>query len=166
MTSNTKDAAKAWYNLGNGLYNTSYYGNAWFYTAYKWSVYDSPAKDHSYFNADYFDEKNAEKYFLKAAKLSNNVEFKARCIFMAAKCKQKRIVIPNDYEPYLAGRKYGSDESTKATKEYDKMVRNNPYFKVLKDNYSKTSFYKTAQDECSNFRDFLTGNYAYAKVKH
>jgi len=152
-----KNAAVYYYKMATGMYNTSWYGSAWYYTAYSWSNADiGPEAKHLPYNGDYLGEITAKKYFLKARALTNDMEFKAKCTFMAAKCDEKHIPIPADYINYLAGRRYNQDESTPATKSYDREVRQNPYFKSLRSTYSKTQFYKLAVNECSYFRDFLS----------
>ncbi len=150
-------AARACYQMGNGCYNTSYYGNAWFYTSYAWASDDKTGNRKFYYDDDYMREHSAEKYFLAAEKLSSDPEFKARCIFMAAKCKQKQVPYPNDYDGYITDILNKFNKSTPADKSYAKAVINNPYFHVLLGEYSKTAFYKTAESECSIFRDFLAG---------
>jgi hypothetical protein len=158
IRTNPKNAASCYYKMANGLYNTSYYGNAWYYKAYSWTVDDIDKKEKPlYYDNDYLREITTEKYYLTARQLSNDDEFKARCTFMAAKCHQKQIIIPSDYGKYLTGRKYDFDESTVSTKKYNAAVRHNPYFKTLQQEYSKTAFYKTAIQDCSYFRDFIKG---------
>ena len=163
---NTASAVKACYNMANGLYNTSYYGPAWFYTSYNWADSDKYRKTGFYYYSDYLRERTAERWYLRARQLSDDTEFKARCTFMAAKCRQKSIPIPPDMEEYFGDLKYGL-EFKGNTHDYDKKVRNNPYFKELKKNYSTTAFYKVAVGECSYFRDFLAGsNNDHAKQKN
>ncbi len=151
-----KNASKYYYDMANGLYNTSYYGMAWFYTAYKWTSEDIYLKDRYYYDKDYLHEHTAETLFLKAEKLSRSNEFKAKCIFMAAKCRQKKIKIPEDAETKFAVYKLGAEYHPNIEgKLYNRAIRQNPYFKILKNQYAKTKFYKTAINECSYFRDFL-----------
>lgn len=152
-----KRASRYYYKMACGLYNTSYYGSAWYYTAYGWANADIAENAKLlYYNADYLEEATAQKYFLKARSLSNDMEFKARCTFMAAKCRQKQIQFPADYRRYLAGKKYDFDGSSTTTRKYDKSTRQNPYFKSLNSTYAKTAFHKLAVSDCSYFRDFLT----------
>ncbi len=151
-----KNASKYYYDMANGLYNTSYYGMAWFYAAYRWRSEDIYLKDRYYYDKDYLHEHTAESLFLKAEKLSRNNEFKAKCIFMAAKCRQKKIKIPEDAENQFVDYKLGADyHPNNEGKLYNRAIRQNPYFKVLKNQYAITKFYKTAINECSYFRDFL-----------
>jgi len=153
------NAGKYYYKMALGLYNTSYYGCAWYYTAYRWSSHDvDPHAKVFYYTGDYFAEKSAERYFLKARGRAKDDELRAKCTFMAARCRQKQIQIPDDYGRYLTGRKYELDESTPATQKYDQTVRINPYFKTMRDRYSATAFYKLAVSDCSYFRDFLHSN--------
>jgi len=145
---NPKGAAKNWYKMALGLYNTSYYGNAWIYTAYSAANDDKYRTRALYYDGDYLRNRNAEKWFLKARSLSVDTEFGARCTFMAAKCRQTRIYEPQDWAIDKAIYEF-------KTSRYEKALRNNFYFTTLKVDYSKTKFYKTAINECSYFRDFL-----------
>jgi tetratricopeptide (TPR) repeat protein len=128
-----------YYKYATALYNTATHGNAWSMISYQWSSYDYGRKSQYYYDADYIKSANAEKYYLKARQLSKNAEFKAKCTFMAAKCQQKQI-------PF--------DE---ADSNYDMLVRQNPYFRELRDGYKKTAFFKRAVNECSYLQDFLNG---------
>ena len=154
IRTNPKTAAACYYKMASGLYNTSYHGSAWFYTAYSWANADKYRAKGYYYDNDYLRERKAEAWFLKARQLSTDAEFKARCTFMAAKCRQKKIPVPESVEDQYAAAKLdikfnGNNDG------YDQAVRNNPYFKDLKNLYSKTAFYKVAVNECSYFRDFL-----------
>lgn len=152
---NPKSAAKSYYKMACGLYNTSYYGNAWIYAAYSSASDDKYRTKGFYYDDDYLRNLKAETWFIKARELSNNAEFKARCTFMAAKCRQTQIPVPGSWEQRLADAKYGIKFEGK-DHGYSKALRNNYYFSDLKKNYSKTKFYRTAVSDCSYFRDFLT----------
>ncbi len=134
------------YKLGSGLYNTSTYGNAWYLISYGWSSYDFGREKVDYYDDDYVKTSNAEKYFIKAAQLSKTKEFRARCIFMAAKCRQKQMVRP-DWSL--------TDNFDVLDKQYHAQLRTNFYFADLKKNYSKTEFYKKAVNECSYLKDYI-----------
>ena len=153
-TAHPKIAGNYYYKMACGLYNTSYYGNAWIYTAYSSASDNKYRTKEYYYDNDYLRNRKAETWFLKARELSNNSEFKARCTFMAAKCRQTQIPVPGSWEQRLADAKYdikfdGDDHG------YSKALRNNYYFSELKKNYSKTEFYRTAVTDCSYLRDFL-----------
>jgi len=154
IKTNPKIASKCYYKMANGLYNTSYYGNLWNYTAYSWASADKYRTNGFYYDRDYLRERTAETWFLKARQLSNDPEFKARCTFMAAKCRQKKIPVPESEEEQFSAAKLGF-KFKGSDSGYDQKVRNNPYFKELKDHYLKTAFYKVAVNECSYLRDFL-----------
>jgi hypothetical protein len=146
-----KNASVYYFTMGTALYNTSTYGNAWYLISYNWSSTDYGRPSLYYYDTDYIKTTNAEKYFLKARQLSANAEFKAKCTFMAAKCKQKQIKLPS-YSDY---QNYNYTKFQDAGKDYDKAVRRNPYFAELQKGYSKTAYYKLAVNECSYLRDFL-----------
>jgi hypothetical protein len=151
-TAKPQNASGFYYKMATGLYNTSFYGNSSYLISYSWSAYDYARRYKYNFDNDYIKAITAEKYFLKARDLSRNKEFKARCTFMAAKCRQKQITLPG-YDDYS-----GSDSYNMADNTYQATVRHNPYFTELKNGYPKTNFYKIAVNECSYFRDFLSPN--------
>ncbi|WP_183562362.1 hypothetical protein [Mucilaginibacter sp. SP1R1] len=148
-----KNAPAYYFAMATGLYNTSTYGNAWYLISYDWSSGDYGRKSQYYYDADYIKTTNAEKAFIKARQLSTNAEFKAKCTFMAAKCRQKQIKLPS-YSDYPD---YNFKKMDLAEKDYDKAVRRNPYFAELQKSYSKTAYYKLAVNDCSYLRDFLGG---------
>jgi hypothetical protein len=146
IKSDHKNAARYYYKMAVGLYNTSFYGNANYLIAYAWQARDYGRASKLNYDNDYMRATNAKRCFIKARSLSTDPEFKARCTFMAAKCAQKQVVYTSDYS---------SKNYNKQVDDYDSKVRSNPYFAQLKQGYSKTAFYKTAVDECSYLRDFL-----------
>ncbi len=139
------NAASYYYKMATGLYNTSHYGNSWYLISYDWSAYDfcRPAKN--YYDADYVKTLNAEEYFMIARRFSKTDEFKAKCTFMAAKCRQKQAVEPNGF---LMG--YDNPKG-----DFERQLRGNDLFTELKTNYRKTAFYKRAVGECSYLKDFI-----------
>ncbi|HTD39488.1 MAG TPA: hypothetical protein VK671_02625 [Mucilaginibacter sp.] len=147
------NASKYYYAMATGLYNTSFPGNAWFMITYVWMEQASP--ENVYFKQDLIGAVTAEKYYLKARELSNDPEFKAKCTFMAAKCKQQRYKgIDDEFSDYKFFPKHDPD--------FQKAIRHESYFGELKKYYAKTAFYKRAVNECSYLNDFL----ASADTKH
>lgn len=146
-----KNASAYYFAMATATYNTSTYGNAWYLISYDWSSGDYGRKSLYYYDADYVKTSNAEKLFLQARQLSTNAEFKAKCTFMAAKCKQKQIRWPS----YSDFSDYNFNNMDKAQKAYDLAVRRNPYFTELQKSYGKTAYYKLAVSDCSYLRDFL-----------
>ncbi|AMR33997.1 hypothetical protein A0256_22380 [Mucilaginibacter sp. PAMC 26640] len=141
--------ADAYYQMANGLYNTSTYGNSWGLIAYTWSSYDFGRKPLYYFDGDYIRAAKAKEYYLKARQLTTDREFKARCTFMAAKCEQKEHVAPSFMDSY--------DTYEKRQKLYLKQLKQNSYFKEMQQ-YKTTTFYQTAVNECSYLSDFVRSN--------
>jgi hypothetical protein len=144
--------AKAYYELAKGLYHMSYWGNSWLLVHYDWSGNDGlkGANETQPGDKEYFGVYKAEEYYLKANSLTQDKNFKARCMFMAAKCDQKQIAIPTysqfkDYKDY-----------DKATEQYAKAIRvNKQYFPLLSKDYNTTAFYKEAFNTCSYLSDFV-----------
>jgi len=143
-----QNAATYYYRMATGMYSTNIDGNAWELVSYEWHDDDYYYPKRFYYYADFIQAITAEKYYLKARSLSTNTEFKAKCTFMAAKCRQKQITQP-EYD-------YNNERKSKiALAAYQKRVKHNPYFEVLAKTYSKTEFYKTAVHDCSYLRDYL-----------
>ncbi len=69
----------------------------------------------------------AEKYYVQAMSLFSNKELKAKAAFMAAKTEQNR---------------YGTGDQPRT------------YFKLIKDSYSDTQYYREIISECATFRAY------------
>lgn len=144
--------ATSLYKMALGFYNTSYYGYAWELVAYDRSgnTYSRPSKFKNKFEEDYYGCFTAHDYFELAMNASTNKNFKARCLFMMAKSKQKQVIFPsysdysNNYDDYevVNSKSIGSFERS-------------PYFDKLVKEYGNTAFYKEAFNSCSYLRDFV-----------
>ncbi|MEO6849960.1 MAG: hypothetical protein ABI203_03975, partial [Mucilaginibacter sp.] len=153
-------APQCYFKMATGLYNTSNIGNAWYLISYVWTDgwMETSNKENIFYKGDRFQTINAEKLYLKARQLSMDPEFKAKCTFMAAKCKQNRYAGNIDeFEHYKF---FEEHDST-----YREQIRKNQYFAELKKNYSKTAFFKIAVGDCSYFRDFLASTGTKNNVK-
>ncbi|OOQ60854.1 hypothetical protein [Mucilaginibacter pedocola] len=146
MKASPNDPAN-YYKYATGLYNTGTHGNSWSYISYGWAASDAGRRKEHYYDEDYIQSANAETYYRKARDLSNNAEFKAKCTYMLAKCRQKQI----NYED-LGEDRYAYEGNNS---KYQKALRQNPFFNELKNNYANTKYYKLAVNECSYLRDFL-----------
>ncbi len=144
--------SKNYYKLATGLYNMSYYGHAWKLVQYfrpSTEGYDFP-EDASRFEKEYYGCFNAHNYFAKAMNASTDKNFKARCLFMMAKCSQKQLRQPNYYA-------YKNDDDRRRKDEaafFDKF-HYNKYFPTFVKEYRNTPFYKEAYNSCSYLRDFV-----------
>jgi hypothetical protein len=144
--------AKAYYELAKGLYHMSYWGNSWLLVHYDWSGNDGlkGPSDTKPGDKEYYGVYRSEEYYMKAYDLTQDKNFKARCLFMAAKCDQKQIPIPTysqfkDYNDY-----------DKAQAAYAKKIQvNKQYFPLLVKDYSATAFYKEAFNTCSYLKDYV-----------
>ena len=136
---NNKQSAEYCYKYAVGLYNKSYYGNAWIASAFKrtsgpWGYYLG-------FHYDFYDCSEAQTYFLKAMKASSDREFAAKCLYMAAKCEQNN---------YYSSPAFTSEDPTPLN------FRNN--FRKMKDEYNDTQYYKEMLKECKYFNEFASKN--------
>jgi len=152
-----KDSRSA-YQYANALYNMSYYGKA--HNAYDY--YHSSTDDNAYFASagraklpeyeqEYYNVSLALKYYTQAFDNSTDKEFKARCLFLTAKCWQKSAPVPkgspDSYEYY----------GTLDGQAYYKNALTNPYFKQFTTQYKTTKFYESAYGSCSYLRDYVKG---------
>jgi hypothetical protein len=119
-------AAAASFELANGFYNMSYYGNGR-------DIYDT-AQGNLRDSALSVDMDAAEHYYLQVVTLSSDRELKAKAIFMAAKAEQNRY--------YRTGQQYADPHF-------------HEYFRTLKASYADTEYYQEIIRECGYFRTYL-----------
>ena len=137
--------------MANGLYQISYWGNSWMQLAYEWSSGDGYNATYNPCNwkYEYYGVFKSEELYLKAAALSSNQNFRAKCIWMAAKCAQKQNVVPT----YALFSDY--DEFEDAWETYTQTIRSNKYFDRFKAQYQSTPFYKEMINSCVYLKDYL-----------
>ncbi|HAO47355.1 MAG TPA: hypothetical protein DCQ97_10545 [Chitinophagaceae bacterium] len=147
------NAARHYYKLALGMYNTTYYGHAWELVQYDRSGSDGYfiPKNATGFQKEYYGCFSAHDYFEKAMKASSDKNFQARCLFMMAKCSQKQVHQPQ-YDEF-PGDKWQQYEA--ASSAYWPLFTNNKYFPRLIKEYGNTAFYKEALSRCSYLRDFV-----------
>lgn len=149
----SRTAANVYYKMALGMYNMTYYGHTWELVQYYRGGTDGYyiPKNATGFQKEYYGCYKAHEYFEKAMNASSDKNFKARCLFMMAKCSQKQLRqpqyddFPNDWNKYDVA--YNG--------EYWPAFRNNKYFPQLVKEYSGTAFYKEAFNSCSYLRDFV-----------
>ena len=128
-------AAECYFEMANGFYNMSYFGNG--------RVIYAAQLNNNYVIGDYhnaekkdlineMDCSRAEKYYTKAASLSKDKEFKAKCYFMAAKCEMNT---------FYATLSWNSEEAPVEIRNFD----------ILKDSLYNTQYYKEIIRECTYF---------------
>lgn len=135
--------AKDLYRLATGYYNMTYYGRAWETVKYYRTSdqgEDMP-KDMTAFDRDYYGCYTAEAFYKKAMAVSTNREFKARCLFMMAKCSQKQVPWLADWKDQYSG--------------FIVKFKRNRYFPELVNEYGNSDFYREAFNTCSYLRDFV-----------
>jgi hypothetical protein len=138
------------YELAVGYYNMTYYGRAWQMVRYDRTGGDgfSIPPDALPYEKEYYGCFTAEKYYRKAFMRSDDPNFKARCIFMMAKCAQKTAIgSPPGYD-------FGYD--TNGLKDFHILAfKYSKYFPQLVKNYRNTKFFNEAYNTCSYLRDFV-----------
>ncbi len=145
-------AAKSFYKLALGMYNISYYGHTWELVQYYRSGSDGYyiPENATGFQKEYYGVFKAKEYFEKAMNASTDKNFKARCLFMMAKCAQKQVHQPQYSEYRTNWDKYDADQ-----KAYWAKFKANTYFPQFVKEYGNTAFYKEAFSSCSYLRDFV-----------
>jgi hypothetical protein len=146
--------SRAAYQYANALYNITYYGKAWQAKKY----YRGGTENEAYriskerlalspLDQEYYNAQLPQKYYMQAFNSSVDPEFKARCLYLAAKCWQKNCPeLPHKDKYY-----YWEGEN------YYKNALNNPYFKQLK-TYKATKFFANAKSTCAYLGDYLKRN--------
>ncbi|WP_045459698.1 hypothetical protein [Sporocytophaga myxococcoides] len=142
VKSNPVNAFDIYFKLANGYYNMTYFGNCrnmyingTFDVGLMYFYWDSE-KDIINNNKNIFDCSKAEEYYIKAMNATTNKELKAKCAFMAAKCEQNAFFISGSLK-------------------YNKQFIAGKYFKLLKDQYATTQYYKEIINECGYFKSYL-----------
>jgi hypothetical protein len=145
-------AAKSFYKLALGMYNITYYGHTWELVQYYRSGSDGYyiPDNATAFQKEYYGAYKAHDYFEKAMKASTDKNFKARCLFMMAKCTQKQV-----HQPQYSEYSTNWDKYDEAAKAYWPIFKNNKYFPQFVKEYNNTPFYKDAFNSCSYLRDFV-----------
>ena len=135
-----------------GMYNITYYGHTWELVQYYRSGSDGYyiPDNATGFQKEYYGTYKAHDYFEKAMKASTDKNYKARCLFMMAKCAQKQTHRPQ-YDEYTTN--YDKMEADEG--KYFISFKNNKYFPQFVKEYSTTAFYKEAFSTCSYLRDFV-----------
>ncbi|SHM07069.1 hypothetical protein SAMN05444266_106261 [Chitinophaga jiangningensis] len=139
LTKKKPVSAAVYHKIATGLFNISYYGKTWFMLKeFRPSTLWYTAKcEKDPFERQYFGVYDAEIFYTKAAQASTDKEFKARCLFLAARCAQKHVPDNEDDKLY-----------------YLSLVRNR-YFPVLASNYNQTALYRKVYDQCSYLQDYV-----------
>ena len=147
------NAAKYYYKMALGMYNITYYGHTWELVQYYRSGSDGYhiPDNATGFQKEYYGCYAAHDYFEKAMNAGSDRNFKARCLFMMAKCSQKQVHQPQ-YDEF-PGDSWNQYET--ASREYWPLFTNNKYFPKLVKEYANTAFYKEAFSSCSYLRDFV-----------
>ncbi len=153
LAKQSKTPASIYYKMAVGMYNMTYYGHAWELVQYYRSGTDGYhiPRNATGFQKEYYGCYKAQEYFEKAMNAGADKNFKARCLFMMAKCSQKQVQQPQ-YENYPNNwDQYDKDYYS----TYWPAFRNNRYFPQLVKEYGNTPFYKEALNSCSYLKDFV-----------
>ncbi|MEP6712171.1 MAG: hypothetical protein ABJA37_07145 [Ferruginibacter sp.] len=146
------NAAKDYYKMALGIYNMTYYGHTWELVQYYRSGSDGyyVPDGANNFQKEYYGCYKAHDYFKKALDLSADKNFKAKCLFMMAKCAQKQI-----REPQYGDFPGHYDRYDQAQKDYFPLFKYNKYFPQFVKEFKNTAFYQEAYNSCSYLSDFI-----------
>jgi len=152
-----KASAADLYKYASGNYNMTYYGRAWEMVKYFRSGSDGyyVPKGATSFEREYYGVFRAEQIYQEAMKASTDANFRAKCLFMMAKCSQKHLQQPQYEDYYQANSNSDYKKYELDTDQYESQFMNNKYFPQLMKEYGNTAFYKEAWSSCSYLRDFL-----------
>lgn len=168
------NSSKHYMEIGNALYNTSYYGACWqarcyYRPSYLWTEGElddtdsqNPFGVYDYENADTLSymqvirlhdvvhrhSSGAADMFRKAMAGLATDEERAESVFMLAKCEQVEFYTSEDYNNYYSPKE---EESGKAQSIFAKYKTN---FEFLRTKYAHTEFYKYARENCSYFNNY------------
>jgi hypothetical protein len=152
VTKDPTKAAKYYYKLATGMYNMTYYGHAWELVQYYRSGSDGYVlpPNPTNFEREYYGCYKALAMYKKALDASTDNNFKAKCLYMMAKCEQK------DIGNQLKAANPNFNEWDLRYNGFYKPALKNKYFpQLLK--FKNTKFYEEAYNSCSYLRDFEMG---------
>jgi hypothetical protein len=150
--SDPEKKAQLHYELAKGMYHMSYWGNSWLLTQYGWGGGATLPSDESNLKPgekEFYGVFEARDHYQQAYTLSKDPNFKARSLFMVAKCEQKQIPGP------VWGKNTSYDDYEKAKAAQQKKMMSSPHFTTLAKQYSNTAFFKEAVNTCSYLQDFV-----------
>ncbi|RYZ20811.1 MAG: hypothetical protein EOO16_15390 [Chitinophagaceae bacterium] len=137
--------ARLYYRMASARYNMSYYGNSWMASAWDRSGSDWEYGEYSApWQKEYFGVYRVAQLYQKAFDLTRNREFKAACMFLVAKCRQRQTVArpgyDNNFRDYP---RFGTD------------FYQSPLFPRFQKEFGDTKFFRYAYNRCSYLRDFV-----------
>jgi hypothetical protein len=132
--------------LGNAFYNITYFGNG--RSFFESNIYNNGPDDRtqSDYSTPIFDCSLAKLYYTMARKAAKTDEQKAKCTYMLAKCDR------NDY--YNGDLSFPPNVWTSQAEEISFREWNG--FKALKQQYSKTKYYREVLAECGYFQTYIS----------
>lgn len=148
---------ESWMLLGCGSYNMGYYGNSWILQRRAWSGGEQKNEQDNYYTST-----KALTYFDKAMQTAPSQDAAAKACYLAAACQKIRYELA--YNALYDGL-YLLPDSERANKEMEinKILENlrkekyATYFNLLKTKYQGTDYATQLIDECSTYKDFITG---------
>ncbi|GAB3547267.1 hypothetical protein [Spirosoma fluminis] len=164
------EAAKAYYELGCGAYNLSWFGNSWVLVKRSWSsvellstLYKANNKPSELERAGqqlmrnpYYSTTPAKAFFEKAIKAARQPELAAKACFMAAQCEQSELTTRLAVEEVKRGFIDLDKAGWKALVEKLRRDEYGHYFTKLSTDYGQTKFEAEMHRECATYGDFVS----------
>lgn len=152
------NAAPIYYRLGLAWLNMTYFGPAWqamdnFRSGASWENFQKypsgvfPLAGSAHGNRENLSCEIALGWFRQCLALSRDAELSARAAFMAAKCEQNGWFV----SPAC---RYRWDKKTDRIPVLP--AENRRFYELLRQNYSRTDFYRQVVAECKWFRAYVT----------
>jgi hypothetical protein len=163
------EAAQAYYELGCGAYNLSYYGNAWLLVRRAWS---SGEPTYSYYmnlpesrqtqltaqaqQDPYYTTAPAKAFFELSMKAVKSPELADRAAYLAARCEENQFLTRRAAEVAKRGG-YVADDDAAFNKAMDDL-RRKEYATTFTDffkNHTRSKYHEQMIRECTTYNDFL-----------
>ncbi|GAB3880781.1 hypothetical protein GCM10028825_00910 [Spirosoma agri] len=160
-------AANAYYELGCGAYNLSWFGNAWLLVKRSRSSAELGASlfginkdqrqqaEQQLTQNSYYSTAPAKAFFEQAMKAARQPDLAAKACFMAAQCEQNELTIRLAIDEVKRGYIDFDDKEKIALKRKLRREQYSHYFDRLSMAYKQTQFQSEILRECATYADFV-----------
>ena len=163
------EAAQAFYELGCGAYNLSYYGNAWLLVKRAWSsgepVYsyymNLPESRQTQLTAQaqqdpYYTTAPAKAFFELSMKAAKSPEIADRAAYLAARCEENQFLMRRAAEVAKRGGYVADDDAdfNKAISDLRRKEYATTFMNFFK-NHTRSKYHEQMIRECAMYNDFL-----------
>ncbi len=163
------EAAEAYYELGCGAYNLSWYGNAWLLVKRSWSV-GEPVYSY-YMNLPesrqaqlttqaqqdpYYTTAPAKAFFEQSMKAAKSPALADRAAYLAARCEENQFLTRRAVDVAKRGGYVADDDAdfNKAMTDLRRQEYATTFTSFFK-NHTRSNYHEQMIRECATYRDFL-----------